>query len=302
MAPPHAGGSAMLPTGAPVPGEGGGSVSVVVGENHTSALFASEVPAIVELSTQLLPLLIPSLLFALLLLPLVWGVRRWYATQTRAVPWIEACVGSPTSATPPRAEGTPLLQAKCTPTAGGDAPKLWLDVRDMCVCVVGVLMSHVFYGYYQEMLMTERWGSADGSEGEQFLHASFTVMLNRLASLVLATLCVLVACVASGGWSALAAPAAPLWEYSVGAFANTVSSVSQYASLHFISFPTLVLSKACKMPPVMLLGYFLIALSLEAQPFHALALPDLPLGAAPTGTAALCFARGQSDALGGVSP
>ena len=47
----------------------------------------------------------------------------------------------------------------------------------------------------------------------------------------------------------------PPRRYSIGAYTNLISSMAQYLSLDYVSFPLLVLSKSCKMPPVMLLGY-----------------------------------------------
>ena len=49
-------------------------------------------------------------------------------------------------------------------------------------------------------------------------------------------------------------PQAPLYQFSFTSISNTLSSWCQYEALKFISFPTLVLSKACKSIPVMLMG------------------------------------------------
>ena len=100
-----------------------------------------------------------------------------------------------------------------------------------------------------EQVVAQDDGEVHAAGEETFLHASFTTLLNRVCSLVLALVVMGVARLANGG--PLDTTAAPLWEYSIAALANNISSVAQYASIHFISFPTLVLSKACKMPPVM---------------------------------------------------
>ena len=130
----------------------------------------------------------------------------------------------------------------------------------MSVCVVGVLVSHLLYGYYQEQLMTHLWAQPTGANSnmlatagvtrtnllvaeravhtseaptEQFLHASFVTMLNRLFSLVLALLAIGIARLINRG--PLDMSAAPLWEYSIAALANNVSSVSQYAPVYAIA-------------------------------------------------------------------
>ena len=47
----------------------------------------------------------------------------------------------------------------------------------------------------------------------------------------------------------------PLYKFSFASVSNIFSSVSQYEALKYVSFPTQVLAKSCKMVPVMLMGY-----------------------------------------------
>lgn len=47
---------------------------------------------------------------------------------------------------------------------------------------------------------------------------------------------------------------APLFKYSYASFSNILSAWLQYEALKFISFPTQVLAKSCKIIPVMLMG------------------------------------------------
>ena len=51
------------------------------------------------------------------------------------------------------------------------------------------------------------------------------------------------------------AKSTPLYKFSFSSVSNILSSVCQYEALKYVSFPTQVLSKSCKMVPVMLMGY-----------------------------------------------
>ena len=48
----------------------------------------------------------------------------------------------------------------------------------------------------------------------------------------------------------------PLYKYSFPSMSNVMSSWFQYEALKFVSFPTQVLAKACKVIPVMIMGKF----------------------------------------------
>ena len=47
---------------------------------------------------------------------------------------------------------------------------------------------------------------------------------------------------------------APIYAYSPSSLSNSISSWSQYEALKYVSFPAQVLSKSCKIIPVMLVG------------------------------------------------
>jgi adenosine 3'-phospho 5'-phosphosulfate transporter B2 len=47
---------------------------------------------------------------------------------------------------------------------------------------------------------------------------------------------------------------APYYYYAPSSLSNSLSSWAQYESLKFVSFPTQVLSKSCKLIPVMLVS------------------------------------------------
>jgi len=150
----------------------------------------------------------------------------------------------------PGAEEDTLAKSSNEEDAAAAPPALWIETRDMAFCVAGVMTAHIAYGYYQEQLMTRLFFSPDAPLGERFQQSSFTTLCNRSVTLLLASLFAAGSKLLHGG-NPVAVPL-PAWDYSMGAISNTISSVAQYASLQFVSFPILVLAKACKMPPVML--------------------------------------------------
>ncbi|VDL89269.1 unnamed protein product [Schistocephalus solidus] len=94
-------------------------------------------------------------------------------------------------------------------------------------------------------------------DGKHFTEPQFVVLANRLGALLVSGL----------GLSLLGrlmepAPGAnillpPLSSYSLPAFTNIISSWCQYEALFFISFPLQVVSKSCKILPVMAVGFLL---------------------------------------------
>jgi adenosine 3'-phospho 5'-phosphosulfate transporter B2 len=95
----------------------------------------------------------------------------------------------------------------------------------------------------QERIMTVPYGA----EGERFRSSKFLVLVNRLVALLIAD-------VAIARARAPADATAP-YRFSFCATSNLLSSVCQYEALKYVSFPTQVLAKSCKMVPVMLMGY-----------------------------------------------
>ena len=142
----------------------------------------------------------------------------------------------------------------------GLTQQTWRDTRDMVICASGVIGIFLVYGVYQEQVMTRVYYNEQHPNGEKFPSTSFLTFVNRIFTVVFALALI-------GGARSVEqlqprtrdvgqyAARASLWEYAVGGYSNTISSVSQYASIHFISFPVLVLSKACKMPPVMIANW-----------------------------------------------
>lgn len=95
----------------------------------------------------------------------------------------------------------------------------------------------------QERIMTRPYGAAE----ERFRSSKFLVFVNRLVALGIAD------AMTARGRSA--PDGTPPFRYSYCATSNILSSVCQYEALKYVSFPTQVLAKSCKMVPVMCMGY-----------------------------------------------
>ena len=116
----------------------------------------------------------------------------------------------------------------------------------LAVCTVGIQVSYLLWGLMQERIMTKPYES-----GELFRSSKFLVFANRFLALF-AAWCGLLA---TGEPVGRAARGTPLYKFSFSSVSNILSSVCQYEALKFVSFPTQVLAKSCKMVPVMLMGY-----------------------------------------------
>uniref|UniRef100_A0A2A4J2F9 Adenosine 3'-phospho 5'-phosphosulfate transporter 1 n=1 Tax=Heliothis virescens TaxID=7102 RepID=A0A2A4J2F9_HELVI len=116
---------------------------------------------------------------------------------------------------------------------------------ELAFCFTGLMASYLVWGLLQEKIMTQSYVMSDGST-QRFSDSAFLVFVNRLAALLLAggrLLCT----------RATLAPA-PLYKFSYCALTNVLSAWCQYEALKYVSFPTQVLSKSCKVIPVMLMG------------------------------------------------
>ncbi|XP_040574706.1 adenosine 3'-phospho 5'-phosphosulfate transporter 1 [Lepeophtheirus salmonis] len=113
-------------------------------------------------------------------------------------------------------------------------------------CVVGLQVSYLTWGYLQERIMTRDYYDSTGKM-KRFSDSQFLVFVNRILGFSLAIL--YLAFHSRGNPSG-----APVYKYSYCSFTNIMSSWCQYEALKFVSFPTQVLSKACKVIPVMIMG------------------------------------------------
>ena len=116
----------------------------------------------------------------------------------------------------------------------------------LTVCAVGIQISYLLWGLMQERIMTKPYES-----GELFRSSKFLVFANRFLALIAAWIGLRL----SGESVHESAKSTPLYKFSFSSVSNILSSVCQYEALKYVSFPTQVLSKSCKMVPVMLMGY-----------------------------------------------
>jgi len=113
-------------------------------------------------------------------------------------------------------------------------------------CFLGLQFSYIIWGIVQENLMTREYSFG------KFTSSSFCVFANRFLALIISLLIVFIR-------RAFAPPnqvvqEAPFYYYAPSSLSNTLSSWAQYEALKYISFPTQVLSKSCKIIPVMLVS------------------------------------------------
>lgn len=116
----------------------------------------------------------------------------------------------------------------------------------LLVCGLGLQGSYLSWGLMQERIMTQKYGAVAGIGGERFTNSQFLVFVNRLLAFVVAGVVIYSGKQPNHG--------CPLYKFSYASFSNIMSSWFQYEALKFVSFPTQVLGKACKVIPVMLMG------------------------------------------------
>lgn len=174
-------------------------------------------------------------------------------------------------------------------------------------CFIGLNVSYLSWGLLQEKIITQQYVSyttgADGqrvaSEPAHFRDSQFLVFVNRLLAFALSAAWLLMRPHCNGGGaganesSAAAAAAtaarrhrAPLFKYSYASLSNIASAWFQYEALKFVSFPTQVLAKSCKIMPVMLMGRIVSRQRYEFYEYLTAALISLGM---------VCFLLGSAD-------
>ncbi|KAJ0172422.1 hypothetical protein K1T71_012395 [Dendrolimus kikuchii] len=146
-----------------------------------------------------------------------------------------ACFGDPLERLPESIK--PRKEGESEPTTGEGA--------ELAFCFTGLMGAYLVWGLLQEKIMTQSYAMPDGSL-VRFNDSQFLVFINRFAALAIA-----LARLACTGAPLVTAP---LYKYSYCALTNVISAWCQYEALKYVSFPTQVLSKSCKVIPVMLMG------------------------------------------------
>jgi adenosine 3'-phospho 5'-phosphosulfate transporter B2 len=116
-------------------------------------------------------------------------------------------------------------------------------IQQLVVCSIGLVVSFTIWGLVQERILTQTY------DDEYFVFSYGLVFMNRLFGVFLSLFLMYY-------YSVPWFPSA-LWEYSFPSVANMLSSWCQYEALKYVSFPVVMLSKAFKMIPIMLMGKFM---------------------------------------------
>ncbi|XP_025407925.1 adenosine 3'-phospho 5'-phosphosulfate transporter 1 [Sipha flava] len=119
------------------------------------------------------------------------------------------------------------------------------DITTFLYCFGGLQTSYLIWGVIQEKMMSEAYGT---NEESKFHDSQMLVFLNRGLSTILSCLYLLM----NEGIRSKKPP--PLYKYSYCTVSNIISSWCQYEALKYVSFPSQVLAKTCKIIPVMLMG------------------------------------------------
>jgi solute carrier family 35 (adenosine 3'-phospho 5'-phosphosulfate transporter), member B2 len=113
-------------------------------------------------------------------------------------------------------------------------------------CFIGLQISYVMWGVVQEHIMTHEYKMG------KFKSSAFLVFANRFLALIISLLIY--------AWQRVfqnkQLKDVPFYYYAPSSLSNTISSWAQYEALKYVSFPTQVLSKSCKIIPVMLVSGF----------------------------------------------
>lgn len=113
-------------------------------------------------------------------------------------------------------------------------------MQRLAFCAIGLNVCFCIWGLAQERILTQTY------DGVFFEFSYGLVFLNRLGGLVLSA-CLMYYLKVEWVQSVL-------WEYSFPSVANMLSSWCQYEALKYVSFPVVMLAKAFKMVPIMLMG------------------------------------------------
>ncbi|XP_049885851.1 adenosine 3'-phospho 5'-phosphosulfate transporter 1 [Pectinophora gossypiella] len=145
-----------------------------------------------------------------------------------------SCFGEPTERLPESTKPTKVVETSAR-----------AEGAELAFCFTGLMGTYLVWGLLQEKIMTQNYVMSDGSL-VKFNDSQFLVFINRLLAFSIAL----------GRLLCARKPfvAAPLYKFSYCSLTNIISAWCQYEALKYVSFPTQVLSKSCKVIPVMLMG------------------------------------------------
>lgn len=181
-------------------------------------------------------------------------------------------------------------------------------------CFIGLNISYLVWGLLQEKIITQEYRDGESGKAVHFRDSQFLVFVNRALTFLISGLWLLLLDAqqrrqrrygavalndpttgAAAGASALAVASsltslqrhrAPLFKYSYASLSNILSAWFQYEALKFVSFPTQVLAKSCKIIPVMLMGRIVSRTRYEFYEYLTACLISLGM---------VCFLLGSAD-------
>lgn len=119
------------------------------------------------------------------------------------------------------------------------------EIGLLIYCFVGLMGFFLTWGVLQEKIMTQEYEDQEGNRAK-FTDSQFLVFVNRFLAFIISGVYLLV--------KNDVRHRSPLYKYSYASLSNILSAWFQYEALKFVSFPTQVLAKSCKIIPVMLMG------------------------------------------------
>ncbi|KAF8926602.1 UAA transporter [Dissophora ornata] len=118
----------------------------------------------------------------------------------------------------------------------------------LTACVAGIYSCFLTWGYYQEKVSTTPYG-------QDALKFKFFIFLNLIQALFASTIAFLYLKIQG---KSLSRPSKPLAiKYLQVAFISVIASPFSYAALKHIDYPTMILTKSCKLIPVMFMNILL---------------------------------------------
>lgn len=142
-------------------------------------------------------------------------------------------------------------------------------------CALGLELSYLIWGILQEKIMTTSYSITQDHVVRQteiindieiqeveFHDSQFLVLLNRITAFIVSIIALLYnrpkLRFKDISFLRRPKPSAPAYEYVYSSLSNILSSWCQYEALKYVNFPTQVLSKSCKVIPVMIMSKIIL--------------------------------------------
>lgn len=180
-----------------------------------------------------------------------------------------------------------LTQRAPTPSATSSGPSLRYQALDLSLSIGGIYLAYIYYAVLQERLTT-----VAQADGRKFTYPLFLMLVQCACNSALVWPIMWfkerrAARISAAGHGAVSAPREHgssscrmrEWQFALLALSYLMGMFSSYEALAFISYPTQVLLKSCKMLPVMLLGAVVFRHKYSAVEYLAVGLITLGIWA-----------------------